>query len=108
MDAKRTEGEAAMKEGKKLSSKTLFRWKPDWDHASIAFDKAGLCFKNAKEFEKALEAYTLSGEAHEKCHLYVCINTAVFVCPSCAEQTHSLISYLHVYICMYVCMCVSL
>jgi len=56
------EGMNLMKEGEKLLSTTLFRWKPDSEGAATNFQNAAICFKNAKAHEQAKEAYVKAGE----------------------------------------------
>eukprot|EP00164_Ancoracysta_twista_P005767 GFYU01007931.1.p1 GENE.GFYU01007931.1~~GFYU01007931.1.p1 ORF type:complete len:376 (-),score=105.57 GFYU01007931.1:184-1194(-) len=63
MAAKIAEADALMKEGDKLSSKTLLRWKPDWDGAAQCYDRAALCYRNGKALDKAKAAYIKSANA---------------------------------------------
>jgi len=51
------EGDNLMKEGDKLITKTVFRWKPDWDTAGPIFDRAGNAYKNAQNHYGAREAF---------------------------------------------------
>jgi tetratricopeptide (TPR) repeat protein len=51
------EANALMKEGEKLITKTLFRWKPDWESACTLFEKAANLYKNAKSYNLAKEAF---------------------------------------------------
>uniref|UniRef100_A0A8C5GWC9 Gamma-soluble NSF attachment protein n=1 Tax=Gouania willdenowi TaxID=441366 RepID=A0A8C5GWC9_GOUWI len=36
---------------------SLTKWKPDFDSAASEYAKAAVCFKNAKQYEQAMEAY---------------------------------------------------
>ena len=48
-----------------LSKKTsLFKWKPEWEEAGTEYDKAGQCFKLAKDYGKMMEVYVLAAAAH--------------------------------------------
>ncbi|KAF2070849.1 hypothetical protein CYY_007835 [Polysphondylium violaceum] len=53
MNTKRIEADAAMKDADKLSTKTLFRWKPDWDSASFLYEKAANGYRTAKVYDLA-------------------------------------------------------
>eukprot|EP00761_Pharyngomonas_kirbyi_P004711 gb/GECH01004716.1/.p1 GENE.gb/GECH01004716.1/~~gb/GECH01004716.1/.p1 ORF type:complete len:345 (+),score=117.78 gb/GECH01004716.1/:1-1035(+) len=55
-----------MKEGKKIGTKSLFRWKPDYDGAASYYDKAAGIYRNSKQMEKAKEAYLAACDAHAK------------------------------------------
>jgi len=57
------EGDALMKEADKLTTKTIMRWKPDWDGACGIYEKAGNSYKNAKAHEKAKEAFKKAATA---------------------------------------------
>jgi len=56
-EQKLIEGLNAESEGDKLASKTLLRWKPDWEGAVLCYEKAATSFKNAKEYTRAKTAY---------------------------------------------------
>lgn len=43
---------------------TLTKWKPDYDSAASEYAKAAVCFKNAKQFEQAKDAYLKEAEYH--------------------------------------------
>jgi len=58
------EGDAIMAEANKITTKTLFRWKADWETATLMFEKAATCFKNAKEYTKAKEAFKKASLAY--------------------------------------------
>jgi len=62
-EKKLEEGDIAMKEAEKLTTKTMFRWKPDWEAASGLYEKAGTCYKNAKAYEKAKQAFVKASTA---------------------------------------------
>ncbi|XP_062337147.1 N-ethylmaleimide-sensitive factor attachment protein, gamma b [Osmerus eperlanus] len=42
----------------------LTKWKPDYDTAASEYAKAAVCFKNAKQFEQAKDAYLKEAEYH--------------------------------------------
>lgn len=62
-ETKLLEAEQQIKEADKLSTKTLLRWKPDWEAASVLYEKAGTNFKNAKSYEKAKDAFKKASNA---------------------------------------------
>jgi len=51
------EGDNLTKEGDKLITKTLFKWKPDYDTAGPIFERAGNAYKNAQNHYGAKEAF---------------------------------------------------
>jgi gamma-soluble NSF attachment protein len=53
------------------ASKSLFKWKPDWDQASKAYEQAGNAFKNAKNWHRARDAYRKAAEAFAHADSYV-------------------------------------
>jgi len=62
-ELKLTEADKQMKEADKLATKTLTRWKPDWDSASVLYEKAATNFKNAKAYEQAKQAFKKASNA---------------------------------------------
>ncbi|KAG1441001.1 hypothetical protein G6F56_011676 [Rhizopus delemar] len=56
------EGVKNIQQGDKAASKGLFR-KPDWDLAASYYDRAATCFKIAKSYDQAVQAYAKSSEA---------------------------------------------
>ncbi|XP_075777098.1 gamma-soluble NSF attachment protein isoform X1 [Pelodiscus sinensis] len=57
----------------------FLKWKPDYDSAATEYAKAGVAFKNAKQFDQAKDAYLREAEAH------VC-NKALFHAAKAYEQ----------------------
>jgi len=53
MSSKRAEADSSMKEADKLSTKSLFRWKPDYDSASFLYEKAANGYRTAKAYDLA-------------------------------------------------------
>uniref|UniRef100_A0A3P8WM18 Gamma-soluble NSF attachment protein n=1 Tax=Cynoglossus semilaevis TaxID=244447 RepID=A0A3P8WM18_CYNSE len=43
---------------------SLTKWKPDYDSAASEYGKAAVCFKNAKQYEQAKDAYLKEAESH--------------------------------------------
>eukprot|EP00759_Apiculatamorpha_spiralis_P004039 PhF_6_TR12285/c0_g1_i1/m.19496/K21198/NAPG, SNAPG; gamma-soluble NSF attachment protein len=69
-----TEDEAKkhMKKGKSYATKSLTRWKPDWDSAAIEYDKAAMIYAHISKLEEAKEAYSSAATAHyEAGNLYL-------------------------------------
>eukprot|EP01119_Soliformovum_irregulare_P004967 TRINITY_DN1620_c0_g1_i2.p1 TRINITY_DN1620_c0_g1~~TRINITY_DN1620_c0_g1_i2.p1 ORF type:complete len:353 (+),score=97.28 TRINITY_DN1620_c0_g1_i2:33-1061(+) len=57
VEKKLNEGDGYIKQADKLVTKSLTRWKADWDSAVGLYEKAAVCFKGAKAQLKAKEAY---------------------------------------------------
>jgi len=53
-------------EGRKLATKTLFRWTEDWEGAAIKLNEAATLYKNQKIYDKAKAAYLTLSEAQYK------------------------------------------
>ncbi|GAM21636.1 hypothetical protein SAMD00019534_048110, partial [Acytostelium subglobosum LB1] len=53
LETKRKAADAAMKEGDKLTTKTLLRWKLDWDTAAIQYEKAANGYRTTKAYDLA-------------------------------------------------------
>jgi len=62
-ESKLAEAEQQLKEADKLASKTLTRWKPDWEGAAVLYEKAATNFKNAKSYERAKETFKKASNA---------------------------------------------
>lgn len=58
--------DALMKEGNSLNSRTLFRWKPDYDGAATKYEKAANLYRNLKLYKEAKNAFLKAAEAHYK------------------------------------------
>lgn len=65
-DAKAAEGKQLMDAGDKCVKTSLFKWNPDFDAAATNYDKAGNCFKLAKDHESCAQAFMKAADAHEK------------------------------------------
>ena len=62
---KQKEGEDAMAAGAKCMKTGMFsRWKPDWDAASVHYEKAATAFRVAKALPQAMDAYVKASECH--------------------------------------------
>uniref|UniRef100_A0A3Q3K3B9 Gamma-soluble NSF attachment protein n=1 Tax=Monopterus albus TaxID=43700 RepID=A0A3Q3K3B9_MONAL len=48
----------------------LMKWKPDYDSAASEYAKAAVCFKNAKQYEQAKDAYLKEAENHTENKTY--------------------------------------
>jgi len=66
MDAKVAEGDECVKKAEKYLKTSLTKWKPDFDSAASEYDRAAVCYKNAKQLEKCLDAYLKGADCHEK------------------------------------------
>uniref|UniRef100_A0A4W5KL77 Gamma-soluble NSF attachment protein n=1 Tax=Hucho hucho TaxID=62062 RepID=A0A4W5KL77_9TELE len=58
---------------------SMTKWKPDFDSAASEYAKAAVCFKNAKQFEQAKDAYLKEAEYHTE-------NKALFHAAKAIEQ----------------------
>lgn len=56
-NSKKAEAETAMKEADKLTTKTFFRWKCDWDSGAILYEKAANGFRVAKIYDSSKYCY---------------------------------------------------
>nr|CAG4709608.1 unnamed protein product [Naegleria fowleri] len=57
--------------GMNSSSKSLLNFfKPDYDSAAVAFEKAGLIYKQLKQPAKAIQCFSQCGECFGKCGIY--------------------------------------
>uniref|UniRef100_A0A668AFA5 Gamma-soluble NSF attachment protein n=1 Tax=Myripristis murdjan TaxID=586833 RepID=A0A668AFA5_9TELE len=50
---------------------SLTKWKPDYDSAASEYAKAAVCFKNAKQFDQAKDAYLKEAEYHTENKAYL-------------------------------------
>lgn len=67
--AKSRQGDDLLKEGDKCARTSLFKWTPDWEGAFMAYEKAALCFKAAKDQDKCKHAHLKAADAQYKCNL---------------------------------------
>jgi len=61
-----TEKEAKefVKKGKSFATKSLLRWKPDWDSAAIEYEKGAQIYTHISKVAEAKDAWNLAAEAH--------------------------------------------
>jgi tetratricopeptide (TPR) repeat protein len=69
MQAKVRQGDELMKEGDKCGRTSLFKWTPDWEGAFLAYEKAALCYKVAKEQDRCKQAHLKAADAQYRCNL---------------------------------------
>eukprot|EP01114_Cavostelium_apophysatum_P015201 TRINITY_DN409_c0_g1_i1.p1 TRINITY_DN409_c0_g1~~TRINITY_DN409_c0_g1_i1.p1 ORF type:complete len:312 (-),score=62.55 TRINITY_DN409_c0_g1_i1:58-993(-) len=69
MASKIAEAEQLVKEGDKLTTKGILRWKADWDGAVSLYEKAATNFKNAKENTRAKNAYKKAATCYENLNI---------------------------------------
>uniref|UniRef100_A0A674N2I0 Gamma-soluble NSF attachment protein n=1 Tax=Takifugu rubripes TaxID=31033 RepID=A0A674N2I0_TAKRU len=50
--------------GEKCLKTSFTKWKPDFDSAASEYSKAAVCFKNAKQYDQAKDAYLKEAECH--------------------------------------------
>ena len=60
------EGLQLMKEAEKSLKTSFFKWSPDYDSAADRYNKAAVCFKVAKSYEKAIDAFLKAADSYEK------------------------------------------
>jgi len=85
MDAKKiAEGDECVKKAEKYLKTSLMKWKPDYDSAAAEYDRAAICYKNAKQLDKCLDAYLKASDCHEQngilFHAARCKAQAALVC----------------------------
>merc|ERR1719309_724781 len=68
-----------MAKGDKYLKTSFTKWKPDYDSAASEYGKAAVCFKNAKQYEEAKDAYLKEAEYHTE-------NKALFHAAKAIEQ----------------------
>ncbi|XP_077983006.1 gamma-soluble NSF attachment protein-like [Glandiceps talaboti] len=62
-ERKISEGMDHIQKAEKYLKTSLFKWKPEFDSAADEFNKAAVCFKNAKSYDQAKMAYMRSAQA---------------------------------------------
>ncbi|EDO36713.1 predicted protein [Nematostella vectensis] len=62
------EGILLIKEAEKCMKTSWLKWKPDYDSAADKYMKAGTCFKAAKSYPEAQDAFKKSADAHYNSH----------------------------------------
>jgi tetratricopeptide (TPR) repeat protein len=63
------EGDILMKEADKLTTKTLLRWKADYDTAGPIYERAGTAYKNAQNYLGAKNAFKKAAECLKQADL---------------------------------------
>ncbi|XP_022080430.1 gamma-soluble NSF attachment protein-like [Acanthaster planci] len=68
VSAKKTvDAEGHAREAEKCLKTSWTKWKPDFDGAAHAYEKAGLCYRHAKSLEKSKAMYMKAAECHTQC-----------------------------------------
>ena len=60
------EGLGLIQEAEKHLKTSFFKWSPDFDSAADKYQKAAVCFKVARAYDRAKEAYLKTADCHEK------------------------------------------
>ncbi len=60
------EGLGHIKDAEKYLKTSFFKWSPDFDSAADCYSKAAVCFKVAKSYGQAKDAFIKTGECHER------------------------------------------
>uniref|UniRef100_A0A3P8XSH7 Gamma-soluble NSF attachment protein n=1 Tax=Esox lucius TaxID=8010 RepID=A0A3P8XSH7_ESOLU len=79
MASKINEAHEHIAKAEKNLKTSMTKWKPDYDSAASEYAKAAVCFKNAKQFEQAKDAYLKEAEYHTE-------NKALFHAAKAIEQ----------------------
>ncbi|CDQ90936.1 unnamed protein product [Oncorhynchus mykiss] len=79
MASKINEAHEHIAKAEKNLKTSMTKWKPDFDSAASEYAKAAVCFKNAKQFEQAKDAYLKEAEYHTE-------NKALFHAAKAIEQ----------------------
>lgn len=66
LSAAEMSGPDLIKEAEAAVKTSFFKWKPDWEAAAELYDKAGLAFRLAKDFDAAVSAYRQAAAAHSQ------------------------------------------
>jgi hypothetical protein len=69
----------------------LFNWSPEYDRGGAEYEKAATIYKNFKEWDKAVYAYTKCAEANDKASLPTKVASALDFKAGClrdAGQVH--------------------
>lgn len=61
-----TEGKAHVQAAEKYMKISFFKWKPDLDSAASEYTKAATCFRNAKAFPEAKDAFLKAADVHKQ------------------------------------------
>uniref|UniRef100_A0A3Q3RUG4 Gamma-soluble NSF attachment protein n=1 Tax=Mastacembelus armatus TaxID=205130 RepID=A0A3Q3RUG4_9TELE len=74
---------------------SLTKWKPDYDSAASEYAKAAVCFKNAKQYEQAKDAYLKEAEYHTENKTYPPhLNLGVFALQQEQKKMPEAIQYI--------------
>eukprot|EP00039_Didymoeca_costata_P032393 m.37655 g.37655 ORF g.37655 m.37655 type:complete len:394 (+) comp9337_c1_seq1:224-1405(+) len=63
---KNGEAEQHMAAAAKAVKTTMFKWKPDFEEAAQCYDKAGACYKLAKNHNAGMDAFKKAAAAHKE------------------------------------------
>eukprot|EP00051_Salpingoeca_urceolata_P019534 m.286198 g.286198 ORF g.286198 m.286198 type:complete len:316 (-) comp19437_c2_seq2:975-1922(-) len=86
-DAQLKQARALLAEAQKCEKTTMFKWKPDWEAASVAYDKAAMQFKLGKDFIKAREVYMMACNAHQQYNALFHAAKALEGAAACAKES---------------------
>ncbi|XP_033626431.1 gamma-soluble NSF attachment protein-like [Asterias rubens] len=64
---KTAEAEEHVRQAEKCIKTSWTKWKADFDGAAHEYEKAGLCYRHAKTYEKAKEMYMKAADCHRQC-----------------------------------------
>lgn len=62
------EAEKHITDAEKCLKTSMFKWNPDYDNAANHFDKAAICFRTLKYYERAKDSSIRASDAHYKNH----------------------------------------
>lgn len=63
-DRRIAEAKEHIAQAEKSLKTSFFKWQPDYDSAAHEYEKAGICFRNAKRLKEAKDIYVKAAEAH--------------------------------------------
>ncbi|KAL0222014.1 hypothetical protein RCL1_001868 [Eukaryota sp. TZLM3-RCL] len=64
IESQETKGDSHFQEGLSCLKTGLFKWKADHQGAAMSFERAATCYKVAKKFTKAIDAFKKSATSH--------------------------------------------
>ncbi|XP_055536421.1 gamma-soluble NSF attachment protein [Wyeomyia smithii] len=79
MSSKIEEAQEHIRQAEKCLKTSLLKWRPDFDVAADEYNKAAICFRNAKALDQCKECLLKSSDCHKQ-------NRAIFHAAKCLDQ----------------------
>eukprot|EP00760_Papus_ankaliazontas_P024510 PhM_4_TR2366/c0_g2_i1/m.6641/K21198/NAPG, SNAPG; gamma-soluble NSF attachment protein len=81
------EAKKLMKKGKSLCTKSITRWKADWDSAATEYEKAAQIYTHLKKVAEAKDAWYATADAHSHAHNLYLAGKAMEQCAQLQKDT---------------------